>query len=83
MAPVYREGDLLIGAKRTGKSADNLLGLDCIVVTEDGERYVKFLARGTARGAFNLRSYNPAHKDIENVRLSWAAPILWVKRSQR
>lgn len=83
MAPVYRDGDLLIGAKRSGERADNLIGLDCIVMTDGGARYVKFLARGTVRGRFNLRSYNPAQKDIENVKLAWAAPILWVKRGQR
>lgn len=83
MAPVYRRGDLLIGAKRSGASADNLLGLDCIVLTEDGNRYVKYLARGAIRGRFNLRSYNPSHGDIENVKLAWAAPIIWVRRSQR
>jgi transcriptional regulator with XRE-family HTH domain len=83
MAPVYRDGDTLIGAKRTGPRADNLVGLDCIVMTEDGERYVKFLARGQVAGRFNLRSYNPAYADIPNVRLKWAAPIVWVKRSLR
>lgn len=83
MYPVYRDGDLLIGAKASGPRADNLVGLDCIVLTDRNERYVKFLARGDAPGKFHLRSYNPAHKDIPNVKLVWAAPILWVKRSQR
>lgn len=81
MSPVYRDGDMIIGTKRAGPSADNLIGLDCIVVTENNERYIKYLMRGQTRGRFNLRSYNPAHKDIENVRLQWAAPILWIRRS--
>ena len=83
MSPVYRNGDLLIGSKQSGPRADNLVGLDCIVLTDRNERYVKFLAKGDAPGKFHLRSYNPAHKDIPNVRLQWAAPIVWVKRSQR
>lgn len=83
MKPVYRNGDLLIGAKRAGTTADNLIGLDCIVLTEDGDKYVKFLARGSVRGRFHLRSYNPAQKDVENVKLAWAAPIIWVRRTQR
>lgn len=83
MKPVYRNGDLLIGAKRAGTTADNLIGLDCIVLTEDGDKYVKFLARGSVRGKFHLRSYNPAQKDVENVKLAWAAPIIWVRRTQR
>ena len=83
MAPVFRNGDMLIGSKRSGASADNLIGLDCIVETDDGRRFVKFLTRGRIRGRFNLRSYNPAHSDIEDVKLAWAAPILWVRRHQR
>jgi len=83
MKPVYRNGDLLIGAKCAGTTADNLIGLDCIVLTEDGDKYVKFLARGSVRGKFHLRSYNPAQKDVENVKLAWAAPIIWVRRTQR
>jgi phage repressor protein C with HTH and peptisase S24 domain len=83
MAPVYRDGDFIIGSKRTGPMADNLIGLDCIVMTDTGERYVKFLSRGSVKGRFNLRSYNPVHKDVENVRLAWAAPIVWVRRAQR
>lgn len=83
MAPAYRKGDLLIGTKLAGASADNLIGLDCIVMTDTGSKYVKYLARGHIRGRFNLRSYHPSHKDIENVKLVWVAPIQWVRRAQR
>ena len=83
MAPVYRDGDLIIGAKRSGSAADNLIGQDYIVKTDDGCRYIKFLARGLTRGRFNLKSYSPAREDIENVKIEWAAPIIWVRRSQR
>ena len=80
MAPVYRAGDYLIGVKVSGFSAHNLIGMDCIVETEDGGRHVKYLARAPMRGRFNLRSYNPAVPDIENVRVSWVAPVQWVRR---
>lgn len=80
MAPVYRHGDLLVGPKRM-EPPDKFVGKDCIVMTSQGERMLKFLARGNIRGRFNLRSYNPANKDIENVRLDWAAPIMWIRRA--
>jgi phage repressor protein C with HTH and peptisase S24 domain len=80
MAPAYRRGDLLIGVRQAPSSSDNIIGVDCIVMTEDGQGLIKFLARGDARGRFNLRSYNPATGDLKNVRLSWIAPISWVKR---
>lgn len=80
MAPVYRDGDYLIGVRYSGSAAHNLIGTDCIVETEDGLRYIKYLARAQMRGRFNLRSYNPSVPDIENVRVSWVAPIQWVRR---
>ena len=78
----YRNGDLLIGAKRVGTHADNLLGLECIVMTESGERYLMYLERGNARGTFNLRPHHPGDNTIINVKVSWAAPVLWIKRAQ-
>lgn len=83
MTPVYRNGDVLIGTKRATSNAHNLLGTDCIIATQRGDRYVKFLAKGTARGLYNLKSYNPAHADIVNVAIAWAAPISMVVRGNR
>ncbi len=82
MAPVYRDGDVLIGTKRSTTNAHNLIGTDCIIETQKGARYVKFLTTGTQRGKFNLRSYNPVHVDIENVDIAWAAPISMVIRNR-
>lgn len=78
----YRHGDLLIGAKRVGANADNLLGLECIIMTEKGDRYVKHLMRGNVRGTFNLRAHDDPSglDDIVNVRVAWVAPIEWVRR---
>lgn len=83
MMPVYRPGDVLIGAKCVQASFQRLVGLDCIVLTKRGDRYVKFVAKSPARGRYNLRTYNPAFPDIENVEIEWAAPIVWVRRTQR
>jgi SOS-response transcriptional repressor LexA len=77
MLPVYRPGDLLIAIRRPGSKIEAMLGLDCIVETVGGERYVKRLAPGS-KGRFTLRSYNRG--DIEDVALAWAAPITWVRR---
>ena len=78
----YRRGDLLVGVRQNPATADNLIGVDCIVMTEDGRGLVKFLSRGEGRGRFTLRSYSPTTDDIPNVRLSWVAPIIWIKRRQ-
>lgn len=81
MLPAYRDRDVLIGAKSIGRNVDNLIGLDCIVMTEDGRRYVKVLQRGMVRGTFSLRSLTPGKPDVENVKLVWAAPIAWIRRA--
>lgn len=83
MAPVYRNGDVLICHRRYGPHADNLIGLDCIVRTASGENYVKILKRGSRPGRFNLKSYNPVVDDVEDVALAWAAPVAWIKRGVR
>lgn len=80
MSPVYRDGDELLCERRTGAFVDNLVGTDCVVETEDGRRFIKVIARGSKPGCFNLRSFNPMIKDVENVRIAWAAPIVMIKR---
>jgi phage repressor protein C with HTH and peptisase S24 domain len=80
MVPVYRPGDVLIGPKRVGQGIARLIGRDSIVQTEKGDRYVKILNKSPLRNHYNLRSYNLTSKDIEAVRLAWAAPIEWIKR---
>lgn len=83
MAPVYRQGDTLICHRTAARHADNLIGRDCAVRTRNGEHYIKILKRGSRVGLFTLRSFNPAHEDIEDVQIDWAAPVAWVKRGGR
>jgi SOS-response transcriptional repressor LexA len=83
MTPVYRNGDVLICQRQFGPHADNLIGLDCVIRTSKGEHYVKILRRGSRPNRFNLRSYNSAVDDIEDVALAWIAPVSWIKRQAR
>lgn len=81
MFPVYRGGDILIASRIHGANIQDALNRDCIVRTVTDEAYIKILRRGTGRGTFTLRSYNPAYDDIVDVQLEWAAPVRWIKRS--
>lgn len=81
MSPVYRDGDVIIGAKLTGPAMARAVGRDCVVKTSAGEGYLKVLRRGASKGRYTLRSYNPAFDDLEDVALEWAAPVLWVRRA--
>lgn len=80
MSPVYRDGDVIIGVRLTSRSLANAINLDCIVMTADGDGYVKRVLKGTKPGRFRLRSYNPDYADIEDVAIAWAAPVSWVGR---
>lgn len=82
MRPVYRNGDVIIGAKLTSSALDLAIGQDCIVKTRNGDGYVKTVHAGSRRGLYRLRSYNPAHVDVEDVELEWAAPIVQIIRNR-
>lgn len=83
MAPVYRDQDFLVCQRRMGAYADNLIGVDCAVRTTRGAHYLKILQKGARPHTFNLRSYNPAARDIESVQLEWVAPVVWIRRGGR
>jgi repressor LexA len=80
MLPTYRDGDVLICNRQRGRSVADQVGKDCVVETADGQNLVKVLKKGSRKGLYTLKSYNPRYDDIENVGVAWAAPVLWVKR---
>ncbi|WP_128292035.1 MULTISPECIES: LexA family transcriptional regulator [Afifella] len=75
MAPAYRNGDVLVCSRVEGADIERALNRDCVVMTVDGEGYLKILRPGDKPGTYRLRSYNPAFEDIENVALAWVAPV--------
>lgn len=76
----YRRGDVVSGAKSVGHHIDNLIGCDCIIETTDGQRLFKVLAKGTMRGRFTLKSFDPANEDLKDVKIRWAAPVQMILR---
>ena len=80
MAPVYRDGDILVCSRQRGSDLSTALNRDCVVKTVDGRCYIKFLLRGEKSGRFRLRSYNVSYPDLEDEVLDWAAPVMWVRR---
>lgn len=83
MYPAYRNGDFLVCTKHEGPHLDNLVGLDCAILTRDGQGYVKKLLRGAKKNRYNLKSYNLAYEDIIDVEVAWAAPVQWIKRCSK
>ena len=81
MIPVYKAGDRLVGDKQsTATEIAQCVNRDCIVMTAQAEGYIKRLLRGSRPGLYTLRSHNADFPDIENVAVSWVAPITWVRR---
>lgn len=80
MSPVFRDGDDLICSRRRGADMVQALNCDCVVKTLDNRYFIKQLLKGTSRGTYRLRSYNPVFPDIENAVLEWAAPVIWIRR---
>lgn len=80
MSPVYRDGDYLVCRRRSGRHVDNLIGLDCAILTTDGKGFLKILKRGSRPGRYNLKSYDPHAEDITDVQVEWAAPVRWIRR---
>lgn len=78
--PDYRRGDVLCGQHMIGKALDNIIGLDCIIETTDGERLLKCLMRGSRPGRYTLRSLRRGIGDIVDAKLKWAAPIQMILR---
>lgn len=78
MNPAYRDGDIVM-ARGEQLPPDGLIGKDCIVQIDGGPRLLKRLHRGSEPGLFRLFSYE-SHEISEDVRLTWAAPVRWVRR---
>jgi repressor LexA len=80
--PAYRDRDMLFCSRRAGPDlARAILGRDCVIRTQTGSCLIKQALKGQRPGTFTLRSVsNPVAKDLKNVALEWAAPIIWIKR---
>src|SRR5262245_47040487 len=81
-APVYRNRDILFCSRHAGPDLQSLIvGHDCVMRTQTGEYLIKQVLTGQRPGTFTLRSVNnPVAKDLKNVSLEWAAPIVWIRR---
>jgi phage repressor protein C with HTH and peptisase S24 domain len=78
MWPRYDPGDIVIVRSRQG-DPDSLLGVEVALRTSKGQRYLKRILRGKARGLYDLESHNA--EPIRNVRIEWVSEVHAVIRS--
>lgn len=77
MFPRYDDGDIIIVLNKHTE-IDHVLNFEAMVVTEDGDRYLKRVVEGSRKGHFDLESHNAPV--IRNVRLSKVAEVHAVVR---
>ncbi len=77
MAPLYRDGDILI----VSPNAAPRKGDRVVLRTTDGEVMAKVLVRRTAK-TIDLASLNPAHPNLvfPVERIEWIARIIWASQ---
>lgn len=76
MRPI-RDGYVLFYRRIQDGVPDDCINQLCVVQVENGPMMVKELRRGYAGGRYNLLSWNA--EPIDDVALSWAARVLWIK----
>jgi len=80
MLPAFRDGDVLF-FREDHIPIDQLIGRDCIILTEDKERaYVKRIMKGSKKGHYTLLSYAPGIDPLPDVKVLKAWPIEWIRR---
>lgn len=84
MEPFYKIGEYVAGNISQHKDIENLVGMDCIVKTIDGDVLLRNLKKGSSQDRYTLVCTNP-HTTVEkptlyDVELLAAAPILWLRR---
>lgn len=74
MLPVYEPGEVIVCLRDQVRSTETYLGQRVVVRTAGGRRFIKRLMRGSAKGTYNLESWNA--RTIEDVRLEWIGEIV-------
>lgn len=79
LSPLYLPGEYVAGIERYKKDFASLIGLNCIVITDQHKTYLRRLQLGTKRNRFTLECINTSTSvetpTLCNVKLLRAAPI--------
>lgn len=84
MQPRFITGELVAGIRRYGTDIEKLIDLDCIVLVEGGDIFLRTLRRGNLPGHYHLTHTNlntvATKPFIYDVKLVSAAPVIWARR---
>jgi hypothetical protein len=66
---------------------DEAVGKECIIGLEDSKKLTRILKHGDGPGRFSLYCLNKratlVKKEIKNINIKFAAPIVWIRRVHR
>ncbi len=83
LTPFYSPGEYVGGIKKYQKNIAALIGSYCIVETSTQEILVRKLCLGKKADTFTLVCENQTsieQPSLTNVKLNWAAPIIWHRK---
>lgn len=82
MTPVLYPGNYVGGI--ISNKIDHAIGKECILIDENDDVYIRILKQGDKLGFYNLCCLNPSpsfvKKEIKNISIKLAAPIIWIRR---
>lgn len=85
MRPVYSMGDYVGGRFRTGEDIRSCVNKNCIVITKNGDSYIRRITPSKNIQKYNLISLNPdwdgdSGPVLFNVEIECAAVIIWHRK---
>lgn len=84
MLPYYQKGDYAAGKRKMGEAIKQLIGMDCIIETEEGTLLLRRLKRGSREDTYTLLSINPdtylTMPTVYEQKLKSAAAVIWLRR---
>jgi len=75
--PRYNDGEIVVVEREQPYATNSMIGLEAVVRTDKGNRYLKRIKVGARRNTFDLVSLG-AVPTIESVRIAWASPVVMI-----
>lgn len=87
MLSVYEVGSYVAGISFSDMAIETIIGCDCIIQTQTGERLVRNLREGRIKNTYTLTCINPHTlmnvPILYDIKLAFAAKIIWHRKIQQ
>lgn len=66
------------------RNIENAIGKECIIIADNGDTFIRILKHGEESGRYDLVCLNEhttfTKKEIKNITIKSAAPIVWIRK---